>query len=92
MHPKFAAIPRHEILQVSLGFHSKVESSCDLNNFTAISMQTNPSHIISFKVVSYSADYSTNGNYIRALLEKLTRENKVIAAVKKCKCFQFFQF
>ena len=33
--------------------------------------------------------YLTNVDYIRYLLEKLTRENKVIAAVKKWKCFQF---
>ena len=34
-----AAIPRHEVLLVSLRNNSNFESSCDLNNFTAISMQ-----------------------------------------------------
>ena len=58
-------------------------------NFTAILMQKNLSHSISFNVASYLACYLTNGDYIRYLLEKLTRENKVIAAVKKCKSFQF---
>ena len=56
-------------------------------NFTALSMQINfifvTYNIISFKVASYSACYLTNGDYIRYLLEKLTRENKVIAVVKK---------
>ena len=37
-------------------------------NFTAISMQINFSHIISFKVASYSTYYSTNGEYIMYLL------------------------
>ena len=60
-----------------------------LINFTALSMQTNFSHIISFKVASYSACYLTNGVYIRYLLEKLTRESKVIATLKKWNCFQF---
>ena len=41
-----------------------------------------------FEVASYSACYLTNGDYISNLFEKLTRENKVIAAVKKWKCFQ----
>ena len=41
-----------------------------LINFTALSMQIIFSHIISFKVASYSACYSTNGDYIRSLLEK----------------------
>ena len=45
-----------------------MESSCDLNNFTAISMQINFSHIISLKVASYSACYLTNCDYIRYLL------------------------
>ena len=52
-------------------------------------MQINLSHIISFKVASYSACYLANGVYARYILEKLTRENKVIAVVKKWKCFQF---
>ena len=59
-------------------------------NFTALSMQINFSHIVSFKVASHSACYLTNGDYVRYLLGKLTRENKVIAAVKKWKCFQFY--
>ena len=53
-------------------------------NFTAVSMQIKFSHIIGFKVASFSACYLTIGDYIRYLLEKHTRENKVIAAgVKK---------
>ena len=53
-------------------------------------MQVNFVHIISFKVASYSACYLTNGVYIRYLLEKLTRENKVIAAAKRWKFFFSF--
>ena len=60
-----------------------------LINFTSLSMHTNFGHIISFIVASYSACYLANGDYIRYLHEKLTRENKVIAAAKKWKCFQF---
>ena len=52
-------------------------------------MQLNFSNIIKFKVASYSACYLTNGDYMKYLFEKLTRENKVIAAVNKMKCFQF---
>ena len=37
----------------------------------------------------HSACYLANGDYIRYLHKKLTRKNKVIAAVKKWKCFQF---
>ena len=37
-------------------------------NFTAISLYINFSDIISFKVVSHSACYLTNGDYIRYLL------------------------
>ena len=33
--------PSHEVLQVLLRFHSNLESSCDLNNSNAISMQMN---------------------------------------------------
>ena len=55
--------------------------------FTALSMQINASHFISFKEASYSACCLNNGDYIKSLLEKLTRENKVIAAVKKWKFF-----
>ena len=58
-------------------------------NFTKVSMQIIFSNIVSFKVVSYSACYLTNGDYIRYLLEKLTPENKVLAAVKKWNYFQF---
>ena len=56
-------------------------------NFTVISMQI-VSHRISFKVASLSLCYLTNGHYMRYLFEKLTRENKVIAAVNKWNCFQ----
>ena len=88
MHPKFQSFagfiktPRFLILKAAE----------TILNFTALSMQINFRHIISFKVASYSACYLTNGDYIRYLIEKLTRENKVIAAVKKWKCFQLFQF
>ena len=58
-------------------------------NFTAISMQINFSHFISFELASFAAFHSTNGDYIRYSLEKPTRENEVIAAVKKWKYFQF---
>ena len=84
-----AAIPRPEVLQVSLRRRSNFESSWDHIPCTALSMQVNFTLIINFKVASYSACYLTIGDYIRYLLEKLTRENKVIAAVKKWKCFQF---
>ena len=84
-----AAIPSCEVLQVSWRRRSNFESSWDLHQFSAVSMQVNFSHIISFKVASYSACYFTNSVYLRYLLEKLTRENKVIAVVKKWKCFQF---
>ena len=57
--------------------------------FTANLMQIKFSHIISFKVASYSACCLTSGDYIRYLLEKLTREKEVIAAMKKWKCFLF---
>ena len=80
---KLAAIPRHEVLQVSLRSNSNFESSFDLNNFTAISTRTNFSHIITFQVASYLACFLTNGDYIRYLQEKLTLENKVIAAMRK---------
>ena len=82
-----AAIPRPAVFQVSLRFHSNFESSCDLNDFTAISMQINFSNIISFKVASYLACYLTNGDYKSYLL---TRENKVTSAMRKLKCFQFY--
>ena len=36
-----------------------------------------------FKIASYSACYLTNDDYILYLLEKRTRENQVIKAVKK---------
>ena len=39
-------------------------------------MHINFSDIISFKEASYSACYLTNGDYIRYLLEKLTREKQ----------------
>ena len=51
--------------------------------FTAILMLINFTHIISFKVASYPACYFTNSDHIRYLLEELTRENNVIAVVKK---------
>ena len=57
--------------------------------FDLFTATQNFSHIINFKVASYSACYLTNGDYIRYLFEKLTRENKVIAGLKKWKCFQF---
>ena len=41
-------------------------------------MQIIFSDIISFKVASYSAGYWTNSDYRWYLLEKLTRENKMI--------------
>ena len=53
-----AVIPRHEVLKVSLRSHSNFESSCDLS-FTAIPMQINFVHKISFKVASHSACYLT---------------------------------
>ena len=84
-----AAILRRKVLQVSLRRRSNFEAAETFINFTAISMQINFSHIISFKVASYSACYLTNGDNTRYLLEKVTRENKVIAAVKKWNCFQF---
>ena len=46
-------------------------------------MEINFSHIISFKVASYSAIR----HYTRYLLEKLKRENNVIATVKKVEMF-----
>ena len=52
-------------------------------------MHINFRHIICLKVASNSACYLTNRDYIRFLLEKLTREDKVIAVLKKWKCFQF---
>ena len=56
-----------------------------------MSMQINFSHILSFEVASYSECYLTNGDYIRYLLEKLTRENKVIAAVNIWNCSVLIQ-
>ena len=44
---------------------------------------------MSSKIASFSACYLTNGDYIRYLHKKLTRENKKIAEVKELKCFQF---
>ena len=38
-------------------------------------MQKNLSHIISFKVASYSACYLTNGDCVSYLVEKFTRES-----------------
>ena len=38
-------------------------------NFTALSMQINFNHFISFKIASNSAYCLTNGDYIRYLLE-----------------------
>ena len=57
-------------------------------SFTAVSMQKNFSHIISFQVASTSVCYLSNGVYIRYIREKLTREKKVIAVGKNWKCFQ----
>ena len=85
-----AVILRRKVLQVSLRRRSNFEAAETVINFTALSMQINfSSHIISFKVASYSACYLTKGDYIEYLLVKLTRENKVIAVVKEWKCFQF---
>ena len=53
-----AAIPSRNILQVSSRSSSNLESSWNLINFTAISMQGNFSHTVRFKVASYSASYS----------------------------------
>ena len=50
-------------------------------------MKENFGHIKSFSKASYSVCYLTNGDYIRYLLENPKRENKVIAVVKKWKCF-----
>ena len=47
-------------------------------------MQISFSHIIGFNVGSYSTRYLTHGDYI-SFYEKLKRENKVIATVKKWK-------
>ena len=58
-------------------------------NFLQVVVSPTTNHIISFKVASYSACYLTNGDYIRYLLKKFTRENKKIAAVKMMKCFYF---
>ena len=88
MHPKFGGNFAPQSFAGFVRRRSNFESICDLNNFTGISMQINFVHT-SFKVALYSACYLTNGDYIRYVLEKLTRENKVIAAVKKWKCFQF---
>ena len=60
-----AAIPSSKVLQVSLGRRSIFKAAESFINVTAISMQINFSHIISFKVASYSACYLTNGVYIR---------------------------
>ena len=83
-----AAVLRPKVLQVS-SRRRFLKAAETVINFTALSMQINFCHNISFKVASYSACYLTNGDYIRFFLEKLTRENKVIAAGKKWKCFQF---
>ena len=53
--------------------NSKFENSSDLKNVIAISMQTNFSHIISFKGASKSAGFLTNGDYVRYLHEKYVR-------------------
>ena len=60
--------------------------------FKAVLMQINFSfsEIISSKVAYFSVCYLTNGYYIMCLLEKHTRENKVIAAVEEWTCFQFY--
>ena len=80
MHPKLA-IPRHDVLQVSMARSSNFENCLDFHqSYRAFNGNK---QYISFKVVSYSACYLTNGDYITYLLEKLTRENKVIVVVKK---------
>ena len=84
-----AAHLRPKVLHVSLRRVLILKAAETVINFTALSLQINVSHLISFKVASYSASYLTNGDYIKYLLEKLTRENKVIAAAKKWNCFQF---
>ena len=88
----FAAILRRKVLEVSLTRSSNFESSCDLDIFTAISMRINFSHLISFKVASYSVCYLTNGDDIRYLLEKLKRENRKQSdrGGEEVKCFQFY--
>ena len=84
-----AAILRRKVLQISLGRRSNLKAVETFIKYTAILKQINFSQFISFKVASYSACYLTNGDYICSLLEKLTRKNKVNAAVKNWKCFQF---
>ena len=86
---KMAAFLRLKVLQVPL--QSLILKAAEtFINFTALSMQINFSLNKGFKVASYSLSYLTNGDYIRYLLDKFTRGNKVIAAVKKWNCFQFY--
>ena len=98
MHPKFGGNSARKVLQ---RFHKDavliLKAAETFINFTAVSIQLNFSHILNFKVASYSACYLTNGVYIRYLLEKHTSENKVrvIAVVKMqgpCMVLQFFMF
>ena len=78
-----------KLLEVSLRRRSNSNAAETFISLTAILMQMNFSHIIGFKVASYTACYLTNGDYIKQVLEKFTRESKVIATMKKWKCFQF---
>ena len=90
MHANLAAILRSKVLEVSLRRALILKAAETFIKVTAILMQISFSHIISFKVASYSACSLTNGDYIKYFLEKLTHENKVIATLKKWRYSQFF--
>ena len=87
-----AAILRRQVLQVSLrprsNFKRCLDRCFDHQFYRDINANNLQSQYRFHSSVIFSGDL-TNGDYIRYSLEKLTRENKVIAAVKKWIFFQF---